>query len=90
MIILNNGNDLCLRNESVILPYFSRSPTVQRNTPPKATSSPNITEIIEYNKFNKVTIHYMYVSVLILFRSNVIMQQLSQTYLNALVLEIII
>lgn len=36
---------ICLKwKEFSLLPYLSRRPTLQRNTPPKATSSPKMTE----------------------------------------------
>ena len=34
---------------NIHLPYLSFRPTVHRNTPPNATSSPNITEIMTHN-----------------------------------------
>ena len=37
------GYFVCIPSRSFSSPYLSRRPTVQRNTPPKATSSPNIT-----------------------------------------------
>lgn len=45
-----------VKQESSILPYLSLSPTVHRNTPPKATSSPKMTaEKQEYSTVSTVS-----------------------------------
>lgn len=56
----NQVNLVCfkvsVKIESSILPYLSLSPTVHRNTPPKATSSPKMTaEKQEYNTVSTVS-----------------------------------
>jgi len=56
--VLKHNHSTSTKHRS-FLPYFCRNPTVQRKTPPNATSSPNTTATSVCNL--RTEIHYLHV-----------------------------